>query len=109
MNQELPDVHAGFRKGRGTRDQITSICCITEKAKEFQENIYLCLVDYVKTFNIVWVMTDCGDHDKLWKALKETGISDHLICLPRNLYAAQEATVKTLYITTDWFKIEKGV
>ena len=84
---ELPDVQAGFRKGIGTRDQITSIRWITEKARTFQKNIYFCFIDYAKAF-------DCVDHDKLWKILKEMGISNHLICLLRNLYAGQEATVK---------------
>ena len=102
MNHELPDVQAGFRKGRGTRDQIANIPQIIEKAREFQKNIYLCFIDYTKGF-------DCVDHDKLWKALREMGIPDHLICLLRNLYAGQEATVKTLYGTTDWFKIERRV
>ena len=102
MNQELPDVHAGFRKRRGTRDQIASIHWVIKKAREFQKNIYLCFIDYMKAF-------DCIDHDKLWKALREMGIPDHLTCLLRNLYAGQEATVKTLYGTTDWFKIERRV
>ena len=101
-NQELPDVQAGFRKGRGTRDQIANIRWIIEKAREFQKNIYLCFIDYAKAFDYV-------DHDKLWKALKETGIPDHLTYLLRNLYVGQEATVRTVYGTTDWFKIEKGV
>ena len=102
VNRELPDVQAGFRKERGTRDQIANICWIVEKAREFQKNIYLCFIDYAKAF-------DCVDHNKLWKALKEKRISDHLTCLWRNLYACQETTVRTLYGTTDWFKIEKGV
>ena len=102
VNQELPDVQAGFRKGRGTRDQIANIHWIIEKAREFQKNIYLCFIDYGKAFHSV-------DHDKLWKALREMGIPDHLTCLLRNLYVGQEATVRTLYGTTDWFKIEKGV
>ena len=93
-NQELPDVQAGFRKGRGTRDQIADICWIIEKAREFQRNIYLCLIDYDKAF-------DCVDHNTLWKALREMGIPDHLTCLLRNLYAGQEATVITLYGTTE--------
>ena len=88
MNWELPDVQAGFRKGRGTRDQIANICWIIEKAREFQKNIYFCFIDYAKAF-------DCVDHNKLWKILKEMGIPDHLTCLLRNLYAGQEATVKT--------------
>ena len=88
LNQELPDVQAGFRKGRGTRDQIASIRWIIEKAREFQKNIYLCIIDYAKDF-------DCMDHDKPWKALKEMVIADHLTCLLRNLYAGQEAMVRT--------------
>ena len=99
---ELPDVQAGFRKGRGTRDQIANICWIIEKAREFQKNIYFCFIDYINDF-------DCVDHDKLWKILKEMGIPDHLICLLRNLYAGQEATVRTGHGTTNWFKIEEGV
>ena len=87
VNRELPDVQAGFRKGRGTRDQIANISWIIEKAREFQKNIYVCLIDYVKAF-------DCVDHNKLWKILQEMGIPDHLICLLRNLYAGQEATVR---------------
>ena len=87
MNQELPDVQAGFRKGRGTRDQIVNICSIIEKAREFQENIYFCFTDYTKAF-------DCVDHHKLWKILQEMGIPDHLTCLLRNLYAGQETTLK---------------
>ena len=102
MNHELPDVQAGFRKGRGTRDQIANICWIIKKAIEFQKNIYFCFIDYAKAF-------DCVDRNKLWKILKETGIPDHLICLLRNLYAAQEATVRTGYGTTDWFQIGKEV
>ena len=101
-NQELPDVQAGFRNGRGTREQIANIHWIIEKARKFQKNIYLCFIDYAKAF-------DCMDYEKLWKALKEMGISDHLTCLLRNLYVGQEATVRTLYGTTDWFKIEKEV
>ena len=89
-------------KGRGTRDQIASIYWITEKAKEFQKNIYLCFIDYTKAF-------DCVDHNKLWKALKEMGTPDCLNCLLRNLYVGQEATVRTLYGTTDWLKMEKSV
>ena len=85
VNCELPDVQAGFRKGRGTRDQIANICWIMEKAREFQKNIYFCFIDYAKPF-------DCVDHNKLWKILKEMGIPDHLTCLLRNLYAGQEAT-----------------
>ena len=100
MNHELPDVQAGFRKGRGTRDQVANICCIIEKAREFQKNIYFCYIDYAKTF-------DCVDHNKLWKILKDLGIPDHLTCLLRNLYAGQEATVRTGHGTTDWFQIGK--
>ena len=102
MNRELPDVQAGFRKGRGTRDQIANIRWIMEKAREFQENIYFCFMHYAKAF-------DCADHNKLWKILKEMGIPDHLTCLLRNLYAGQEATVRTGHKTTDWFQIGKGV
>ena len=102
MNRELPNVQAGFRKGRGTRDQIANICWIIEKAREFQKNISFCFIDYGKAF-------DCVDHNKLWKILQETGIPDHLTCLLRNLYAGQEATVRTGHGTTDWFKIGKGV
>ena len=102
MNHELPDVQAGFRKGRGTRDQIANIRWIMEKAREFQKNIYFCFIDYAKAF-------DCVDHNKLWKILKEMGIPDHLTCLLRNLYAGQEATVRTGHGTTDWFQIGKRV
>ena len=102
MNHELPDVQAGFKKSRGTRDQISTICWIIEKAREFQKNIYLCFIDYAKVF-------DCVDHNKLWKILKEMGIQDHLTCFLRNLYAGQEATVRTGHGTTDWFQIRKGV
>ena len=101
VNCELPDVQAGFRKGRGTRDQIASICWIIKKAREFQKNIYFCFIDYVKAF-------DCVDHNKLWKILKEMGIPDHLTCFLRNLYAGQEAIVRTGHGTTDWFQIGKG-
>ena len=94
MNRELPDVQAGFRKGRGTRDQIANIRWIIEKAKELQKSIYFCFIDYTKAF-------DCVDHNKLWKILKEMGISDHLTCLLRNLYAGQEAAVSTGRGTTD--------
>ena len=94
VNRELPDVQARFRKGRGTRDQIANIRWIIEKASEFQKNIYLCFTDYAKVF-------DCVDHKKLWKILKEMGIPEHLICLLRNLYAGQEATVRTGHGTTD--------
>ena len=93
MNQERPDVHAGFRK---RRDQIANSCWSIENAREFQQNSYLGFIDYMKAF-------DCIDHDKLWKALREMGIPDHLTCLPRNLYAGKEAIVRTLYGTTDWF------
>ena len=102
MNCELPDVQAGFRKGRGTRDQIADIHWIMEKAREFQKNIYFCFIDHAKAF-------DCVDHNKLWKILQEMGILDHLTCLLRNLYASQEATVRTGRGTTDWFQIGKGV
>ena len=102
MNRELPDVQAGFRKGRGTRDQIANICWIIEKAKEFQKNMYFCFIDYTKAFDYV-------DHNKLWKILKKMVIPDHLTCLLRNLYAGQEATVRTGHGTTDWFQIGKGV
>ena len=95
-------VQAGIRKGRGTRDQIGNIHWIIKKAREFQENIYFCFIDYAKAF-------DCVDHNKLWKILREMGIPDHLTCLLRNLYAGQEATVRTGYGTTDWFQIGKGV
>ena len=102
MNYELPDVQAGFRKGRGTRDQIANIPWIMEKAREFQKNIYFCFTDYGKTF-------DCVDHNKLWKILKEMGIPDHVTCLLRNLYAGQEATLRTGHGTTDLFQIRTGV
>ena len=102
MNQELPHVQSGFRKGRGTRDQIANIHWITEKAREFQKNIYFCFIDYTKA-------VDCVDHHKLWKILQEMGIPDHLTFLLRNLYAGKEATVRTGHGTTDWFQIEKGV
>ena len=102
MKHELPDVQVGFRKGRGNRNQIANIRWIMEKAREFQKNIYFCFIDYAKTF-------DSLDHNKLWKILKEMGIPDHLTCLLRNLYAGQEATVRTGRGTTDWFQIEKGV
>ena len=100
MNQEFPGVQAMFRKDRGTRDQIANICWIIEKAKEFQKNI--CFIDHVKAF-------DCVDYNKLWKILKEMGIPDHLTCFLRNLYAGQEATVRTGHGTVNWFKIGKGV
>ena len=102
VNHERPDFQAGFRKGRGTRDQIANICWIMEKAREFQKNISFCFIDYAKAF-------DCVDHKKLWKILKEMGIPEHLACLLRNLYAGQEATVRTKHGTTDWFQIGKGV
>ena len=102
VNRELPYVQAGFRKGRGTRDQIANIPWIMEKAREFQKNIYFCFIDYAKAFD--WV-----DHNKLWKILKEMGIPDHLTYLLRNLYADQKATVRTGHGTTDWFQIGKGV
>ena len=102
MNRELSDVQAGFRKGRGTRGQIVNFCWIIKKAREFQKNIYLYFIDYAKAF-------DCVDHHKLWKILKEMGISDHLTCLLRSLYASQEVTVRTGHGTTDWFQIGKGV
>ena len=100
MNCELPDVQAGFRKGRGTRDQIANIHWIIRKAREFQKNIYFCFIDYAKAF-------DCVDHNKLWEILKKMGIPDHLTWLLRNLYADQEAKVKTGHGTTDWFQIGK--
>ena len=102
MNCELPDVQAGFRKDRETRDQIVNIHWITEKAQEFQKNIYFCFIDYANAFDSVY-------HNKLWKILKGIGILDHLSCLLRNLYAGQEATVRTGHGTTDWFQIRKGV
>ena len=102
MNRELPDVQAGFPKGKGSRDQIANIRWIIKKAREFRKNIYFCFIDYAKAFN-------CVDHNKLRKILKEMGIPDHLTCLLRNLYAGQEVTVRTGHGTTDWFQIEKGV
>ena len=102
VNHELPDVQARFRKGRGTRDQNANICWIIEKAREFHKNIYFCFIDYTKGFD--WV-----DHNKLCKILKEMGIPDHLTCLLGNLYAGQEATVRTGHGTIDWFQIGKGV
>ena len=102
VNCEFPDVQAGFRKDRGTSDQIANICWIIKKASEFQKNIYFCFIDYIKAFDSV-------DHNKLWKILQEMGIPDHLICLLRNLYAGQEATVRTRHGTTDWFQIRKGI
>ena len=100
MSEEA--LYAGFRKGRGTRDQIANIRWIIKKAREFQKNIYFCFIDYAKA-------VDCVDHNKLWKILKEVGISDHLTCLLRNLYAGQETTVRTGLGTTDWFQVGKGV
>ena len=102
MNRELLDVQAGFQKGRGTRDQIANIRWIMEKVREFQRNIYFCFIDYTKAF-------DCVDHNKLWKILKERGISDHLTCLLRNLHPGQEATVRTRHETTELFHIGKGI
>ena len=102
MLYELPNVRAGFRKGRRTRDQIANIHWIIKKAREFQENIDFCFIDYAKAF-------DCVDHNKLWKILKEMGVPDHLTCLLRNLYAGKEAKVRTGHGTTDWFQIGKGV
>ena len=102
VNSEFPEVQAGFRKGRGTRDQIANICWLIEKTREFQKNIDFCFIDYAKTF-------DCVDHNKLWKILKEMGIPDHLTCLLRNLYAGQEAEVRTGHGKTDWFQIGKRV
>ena len=102
MNQELPDVQAGFRKGRGTRDPTANICWITEKAREFQKHIYLCFIAYTKAFDDV-------NRNKLWKILQETRVPDHLTCLLRNLYAGQEARVRTGHGKTDWFQIGKGV
>ena len=102
MNHELPDVQAEFRKGRGTTNQIANICWIIEKVREFQKNIYFCFIDFSKAF-------DCVDLNKLSKILKEMGILDHLTCLLRNLYASQEAAVRTGYGTIGWFQIRKGV
>ena len=102
VNRELPDVQAGFRKGRGTRDQIANIRWIMEKTREFQKNIYFCFIDYAKAF-------DCGDHNKLWKILHEMGIPDHLTCLLRSLYVGQGVTLRTGHGTTDLFQIQKGV
>ena len=101
VNHELPDIQAGFRKGRGIRDQIVNIRCIMKKAREFQKNIYFCFIDYAKAF-------DCVDHNKLWTILKKMGEPDHLTCHLRNLYAGQEATVKTGHGTTDCFQIGEG-
>ena len=97
MNQEIPDVQAGFRKGRGTRDQIANIHWIIKKAREFQKNIYFCFIDYAKAFDYV-------DHNKLWKILQEIGIPDYLTCVLRNLYAGQVATVRTRHETMEWFQ-----
>ena len=102
VNCELPDVQAGFRKGRGTRGKIAKIHWIIKKPREFQKNIYFWFIDYTKVF-------DCMGHNKLWKILKEIGIPDHLTCLLRNLFVGQEATVRTGQGTTDWFQIRKGV
>ena len=102
VSQELPDVQAGFRKGRGTTDEIANIRWIIKKAREFQKNIYFCFIDYAKTFDSV-------DRTKLWKILKEMGIPDHLTCLLKYIYAGQEAIVRTGHGTTDWFQIRKGV
>ena len=102
VNHELPVVQVGFRKGRGTRDQIANIRWIMEKARGFQKNIYFCFTDYAKAF-------DCVEHNKLWKIMKEMGIPDHLTCFSRNLYTGQEATIRTGHGTTDWFQIGKGV
>ena len=102
LNHELPDVRPGFRKARAARDQIANIHWIIEKARAFQKDIYFCFIDYAKAFDHV-------DHNRLWKILKEMGIPDHLICLLRNLYAVQEATVITGHGTTDWFQMGKGV
>ena len=101
VNWEIADVQAGFRKGRGTRDQIANIHWIMERAREFQKNIYFCFIDYAKAF-------DCVDHNKLWEILKEMGIPDHLTCLLRNLYPGQKARVRTGHGTIEWFQIEKG-
>ena len=101
-NHKLPDIQAGLRKGRGTRNQLANIRWIIEKAQEFQKTIYFCFIDYAKAFDYV-------DHNKLWKILREMGISDHLTCLLRNLYACQEATVRTGHGIRDWFQIVKGV
>ena len=102
MNQEIPDIQAGFRKDRETGDQIANICWIIEKAREFQKSIYFCFMDYMKAF-------DCVDHNNLWEILEEMGIPDHVTCLLRNLYAGQKATVRTRYGKMDWFKIGKGI
>ena len=101
VSSKLPDVQVGFRKGRGTRDQIANIHWIMEKARELQKNIYFCFIGYAKSF-------DCVDHNKLWKIIQEMGIPHQLTCLLRNLYAGQEATVRSGHGTTDWFQIRKG-
>ena len=101
INHEIPDVQAGFRKGRGTRDQIANTCWIIKKAREFQKNIHFCFIDYAEVFDW-WITTN-------WKILKEMGIPDYLTCLLKNVYAGQEATVRTGHGTTDWFQIGKGV
>ena len=102
VNCELPNVQAGFRKGRGTREQIANFCWIIKKVREFQKNIYFCFIDYAKAF-------DCVDHNKLWKILQEVGIPDHLTCLLRNLHAGQKATARTRHAIVDWFQIGKGL
>ena len=102
VNRELPNVQAGFRKDRGTRDQVANIHWILEKAREFQKNITFCFIDHAKAF-------DCVAHNKVWKTLQEMGIPDHLTCLLRNLYADQEATARTMHETSDWFQIGKGI
>ena len=102
MNHEIPDVQSGFRKAKGTRNPIANINCIIKKARELQKNTYFCFIDFAKAF-------DCVDHNKLWKILKEMGIPDHLTCLLGNLYADQEATIRTGHGTRDWFQIGKGV
>ena len=102
VNRKLSTVQAGFRKGKGTRNQIANICWIMEKPREFRKNIYFCFIDYAKAF-------DCVDHNKLWKILKEMGIPDHLTCFLQNLYAAQKATVRTGHGKMDWFQTGKGV
>ena len=102
MNRELPNIQAGFRRGRGTRGQIANNHLIIEKAREFQKNIYICFIDYAKAF-------DCVDHNKLWNILQETGIPDHLTCLLRNLYAGQDAIVRTRHGIKGWFQIGKGI
>ena len=111
VNKELPDlagfrIEAGFRKSRGTKCQIANICWIIKRAREFQKNVYFCFIDYTKAFGVI---KGCMDHNKLWKVLQEMGIPGHLSCLLRNLYAGQEATVRTGHVTTDWFQIGKGV